>query len=152
MEVVFVPSDHHGGRPKPCLHGWGRRVMTVNPSGNILPCPTAGVIAGLHFENVRQRPLRWAWEQSEAFGRFRGTDWMREPCRDCPARERDFGGCRCQAALLTGDAANADPACALSPHHRAVAGPADRASGRLALNVVPSWRENPSPQPHGVRS
>jgi PqqA peptide cyclase len=118
MEVVFVPSDYHGERPKPCMNGWGRRFLTVNPVGDVLPCPTAGDIAGLRFDNVRQRPLRWIWEDSEAFNRFRGTDWMPEPCRGCDQREIDFGGCRCQAALLTGDAANTDPACALSPHRQ----------------------------------
>jgi pyrroloquinoline quinone biosynthesis protein E len=148
-EVVFVPSDHHGVRPKPCLHGWGRRFVTVSPRGDVMPCPTAGVIAGLRFENVRDRSLRWAWERSEAFERFRGTAWMREPCRSCPERERDFGGCRCQAALLTGDAANADPACALSPHHREVAGAAERASG-LALRLLPTRRENPAREEKGA--
>jgi PqqA peptide cyclase len=120
MEIVFVPSDYHGDRPKPCMNGWGRRSLTVNPVGDVLPCPTAGDIPGLHFDNVRLRPLRWIWDDSEAFNRFRGTAWMPEPCRSCDQREIDFGGCRCQAALLTGDAANTDPACALSPHHQTV--------------------------------
>jgi pyrroloquinoline quinone biosynthesis protein E len=131
MEVVFVPSDYHGGRPKPCMHGWGRRSLTVNPVGEVLPCPSAGAIPGLVFESVRRHPLRRIWEESEAFNRFRGTGWMREPCRSCPLREADFGGCRCQAALLTGDAANTDPACELSPHHGAVA------AARAAPGLVP---------------
>ena len=118
---------------------------------NALTYSTALASGRVQLANVRQRSLRWAWEESEAFGRFRGADWMREPCRECPERERDFGGCRCQAALLTGDAANADPACALSPHHQEVAGAAQRASGRRALDVLPAWRENPSREPCGVR-
>jgi pyrroloquinoline quinone biosynthesis protein E len=115
MEVVYVLPDYYADRPKPCMDGWGRRQLTVNPAGDVLPCPTAGVIAGLRFENVRRRPLAWIWAKSEAFNRFRGTAWMPEPCRSCSLREVDFGGCRCQAALLTDDAANTDPACDLSP-------------------------------------
>jgi PqqA peptide cyclase len=122
MEVVYVLPDYHADRPKPCMNGWGRRQLTVNPVGDVLPCPTAGEIAGLRFENVRQHPLRRIWAESEAFNRFRGTDWMPEPCRSCERKHVDFGGCRCQAALLTGDAANTDPACALSPHRQALLG------------------------------
>jgi pyrroloquinoline quinone biosynthesis protein E len=120
MEVVYVPPDYFGDRPKPCMNGWGRRYVTVNPVGNALPCPTAFEIPGIHFENVRQRSLSWIWAESAAFNRFRGTAWMPEPCRSCDRREIDFGGCRCQAALLTGDAAATDPACGLSPHRNAL--------------------------------
>jgi len=116
MEILFVVPDYYSDRPKPCMHGWGNRHITVNPSGEVLPCPTAGEIRTLLFDNVRAQSLRWIWTESEAFNRFRGTDWMPEPCRSCEFRERDFGGCRCQAALLTGDAAVTDPACALSPY------------------------------------
>jgi pyrroloquinoline quinone biosynthesis protein E len=149
MQVVYVLPDYLGDRPKPCMNGWGQRHLTVNPVGDVLPCPTAGVIAGLHFENVRRRPLRWIWEVSEAFNRFRGTDWMPEPCRTCPERERDFGGCRCQAALLTGDAANTDPACGLSPYHESVAAQAARASTWLELDLSKAllWRRNPCLSP-----
>ncbi|MGH7168902.1 MAG: pyrroloquinoline quinone biosynthesis protein PqqE [Gemmataceae bacterium] len=145
MQVVYVLPDYLGDRPKPCMNGWGQRHLTVNPVGDVLPCPTAGVIAGLRFENVRRRSLRWIWEESEAFHRFRGTGWMPEPCRGCPERERDFGGCRCQAALLTGDAANTDPVCGLSPHHEKVAAQARSASTRLELDLSRtwSWRRNP---------
>src|SRR5262249_23324777 len=115
---------YYGNRPKPCMNGWGRRQLTVNPVGDVLPCPTAGAIPGLRFENVRRRPLQWIWAESGAFNRFRGTAWMPEPCRSCPLREVDFGGCRCQAALLTGDAGSTDPACALSPHHAQLLDPA----------------------------
>jgi len=150
MQVVYVLPDYFRNRPKPCMNGWGQRHLTVNPVGDVLPCPTAGVIAGLHFENIRRKSLRWIWEESDAFNRFRGTGWMREPCRSCPEREKDFGGCRCQAALLTGDVAHTDPACGLSPHHETVAVQAERASTRLELDLSKtwSWRCNPVPS-HG---
>jgi PqqA peptide cyclase len=128
MEILYILPDYYGDRPKPCMNGWGRRYLTVNPVGDVLPCPTAGAIASLVFENVRNHPLAWIWSDSEAFNRFRGTAWMPEPCRSCDRRELDFGGCRCQAALLTGDAANTDPACELSPHRRALTQIVDRVS------------------------
>jgi pyrroloquinoline quinone biosynthesis protein E len=115
MKVVYVLPDYYGDRPKPCMNGWGRRHLTVNPVGEVLPCPTASTIPSLRFDNVRDRPLERIWATSEAFQRFRGTAWMPEPCRSCDRRTVDFGGCRCQAFLLTGDAAAADPACALAP-------------------------------------
>ena len=116
MEVLYVLPDYYGDRPKPCMNGWGRRYLTINPLGDVLPCPTAGVIKSLRFDNIRDHSLHWIWADSEAFNRFRGTAWMPPPCSSCERREIDFGGCRCQAALLTGDPANTDPACALSPH------------------------------------
>ena len=115
MEIFYVLPDYYEERPKPCMQGWGRRYITVNPAGEVLPCPTASSIPGLQFETVRERSLAWIWSESETFNRFRGTEWMPEPCRSCPQREVDFGGCRCQAALLTGDGANTDPICSLSP-------------------------------------
>ena len=115
IDIFYVLPDYYETRPKPCLHGWGQRYLTVNPSGDVLPCPTASsAIPDLIFENVRTQSLDWIWRESESFNRFRGTDWMPEPCRSCPERERDFGGCRCQAALLTGNAATTDPVCSLS--------------------------------------
>ncbi|MGE5209006.1 MAG: pyrroloquinoline quinone biosynthesis protein PqqE [Alphaproteobacteria bacterium] len=117
MEIFYVLSDYYGTRPKPCLNGWGQRYLTVNPIGDVLPCPTASsAIPDLRFENVRAHNLDWIWHESESFNRFRGTEWMPEPCRSCPQKEIDFGGCRCQAALLTGNAANTDPVCELSPN------------------------------------
>ncbi len=116
VEVIHVVPDYFGDRPKPCMNGWGRRQLTVDPVGDVLPCPTARSIPSLRFDNVRDRPLGEIWRESEAFNRFRGTAWMPEPCRSCDRREVDFGGCRCQAALLTGDASATDPACSLSPH------------------------------------
>ncbi|HET6327546.1 MAG TPA: pyrroloquinoline quinone biosynthesis protein PqqE [Planctomycetaceae bacterium] len=116
LRIDYVLPDALADRPKPCMEGWGRRYLTINPQGDVLPCPTASCIESLRFDNVRQRSLRWIWEESEAFNRFRGTAWMPEPCRSCELRHQDFGGCRCQAALLTGDANNTDPACSLAPH------------------------------------
>lgn len=117
MEILYVLPDYYQERPKPCLHGWGQRYLTVNPSGDVLPCQTAGQIPGLNFANVREHGLDWIWHESPAFQKFRGTNWLPEPCQSCALRERDFGGCRCQAFLLTGDAAQTDPVCTFSPHH-----------------------------------
>jgi pyrroloquinoline quinone biosynthesis protein E len=117
MEILYVKPDYYSDRPKPCMYGWGRRHLTVNPVGDVLPCPTAGAIKSLRFDNIREHSLRWIWTESEAFNRFRGTNWMPEPCRSCELRDVDFGGCRCQAALITGAANNTDPVCAFSPYH-----------------------------------
>ena len=117
IDIFYVLPDYYETRPKPCLNGWGQRYLTVNPIGDVLPCPTASsAIPDLRFDNVRARSLDWIWRESESFNRFRGTEWMPEPCQSCPQREIDFGGCRCQAALLTGNAANTDPVCELSPN------------------------------------
>jgi pyrroloquinoline quinone biosynthesis protein E len=121
IDIFYVLPDYYENRPKPCLSGWGRRYLTVNPIGDVLPCPTASsAIPDLRFENVRERALDWIWRESESFNRFRGTEWMPEPCQSCPQREIDFGGCRCQAALLTGNAANTDPVCEFSPNRPGV--------------------------------
>ena len=121
IDIFYVLPDYYENRPKPCLNGWGQRYLTVNPIGDVLPCPTASsAIPDLRFENVRARALDWIWRDSESFNRFRGTEWMPEPCQSCPQREIDFGGCRCQAALLTGNAANTDPVCDLSPNRASV--------------------------------
>lgn len=128
MDVLYILPDYYGDRPKPCMNGWGRRYLTINPVGDVLPCPTADAIPMLRFDNIRDHSLGWIWAESEAFNRFRGTAWMPEPCRSCDQRERDFGGCRCQAALLTGDAANTDPACSLSPHREALVRIVERVS------------------------
>lgn len=120
MEIVYVRPDYHDGVPKPCMNGWGTRQLVVSPAGEVMPCPAALVIADLESASVLDSSLADIWYRSEAFNRFRGTSWMREPCRSCPRREIDFGGCRCQAFQLTGDAAATDPACALSPKHELV--------------------------------
>lgn len=120
MEILYVIPDYYDGEPKPCSGGWGRQTMVVAPNGAVMPCHAAATIPGLDFDNVRERSLEWIWTSSSAFNRFRGTDWMPEPCVSCPRREVDFGGCRCQALLLTGDATATDPTCSLSPHHHLV--------------------------------
>lgn len=116
MEIVYVVNDYFDAYPKPCMHGWGARQFTVAPDGAVLPCPAATAITSLRLENVRDRSLREIWYESAAFNAFRGEDWMPEPCRSCDLRGQDFGGCRCQAFLITGDAAATDPVCSKSPH------------------------------------
>lgn len=120
LDIYYVLPDFYESRPKPCLNGWGQRYLTVNPTGDVLPCPTAFSIPGVEFPNVRTQSLQSIWVESAAFNRFRGTDWMPEPCRSCENRTADFGGCRCQAALLLGDATATDPVCSLSPNRSIV--------------------------------
>lgn len=117
MRVLYVVPDYYEDRPKPCMGGWGAIFLTIAPDGTALPCQAARQLPGLTFPNVRETSLESIWYESDAFNHFRGYGWMKEPCRTCPEREKDFGGCRCQAYLLTGDARNADPVCSLSPHH-----------------------------------
>jgi pyrroloquinoline quinone biosynthesis protein E len=117
MDITYVLPDYFEERPKPCMHGWARLAMTVTPDGKILPCPAAATIPTLTFPNVRTSSLADAWNSSPAFEVYRGTAWMPDPCRSCERKEQDWGGCRCQAFLLTGDAGATDPACALSPRH-----------------------------------
>jgi pyrroloquinoline quinone biosynthesis protein E len=118
--IDAVVPDYYARYPKPCVGGWGRRSLNVTPSGKVLPCHAAESIPGLEFWSVREHALADIWISSPAFRAFRGTDWMQEPCRSCPRREQDFGGCRCQAFALTGDARATDPVCHLSPRHALV--------------------------------
>jgi pyrroloquinoline quinone biosynthesis protein E len=120
MRIYFVVPDYFERRPKPCMNGLGSIFLTVTPDGTALPCHAAGMLPGLEFPNVRNTSVRDVWLHSSGFKHFRGDAWMKEPCRSCPEKTRDFGGCRCQAYLMTGDAANADPVCDLSPHHHLV--------------------------------
>jgi pyrroloquinoline quinone biosynthesis protein E len=120
IRIDSVTPDYYAKYPKACMGGWGRRLMLINPAGKVLPCHAAEVIPGLEFENVRERSLEWIWRESQSFQRFRGEDWMPDPCRSCDRRTEDFGGCRCQALLLTGDPAATDPVCTLAPTHRIV--------------------------------
>ncbi len=117
MKIYYVVPDYFEDRPKACMNGWGSLFLTIAPDGAALPCHEARQLPGLEFPNVREHSIEWIWNDSPAFNRFRGFDWMKEPCRSCPEREKDFGGCRCQAYMLTGDPTNADPVCSLSPHH-----------------------------------
>jgi len=115
--IDAVVPDYYAKFPKPCMGGWGRGIINITPSGRVLPCHAAESIKGLEFDSVRDKALGEIWLYGSAFQKYRGTDWMKEPCRSCPRREIDYGGCRCQAFALTGDAANTDPACSLSPLH-----------------------------------
>src|SRR5882724_5671714 len=119
--IDAVVPDYYARYPKPCIGGWGRRSLNVTPAGKVLPCHAAEVIPGLEFWNVREHSLADIWRSSPSFNAFRGTDWMQEPCKSCALKEKDFGGCRCQAFLIAGDARAADPVCHLSPHHALVA-------------------------------
>jgi len=120
IRVEYVVPDYYARYPKACMGGWGRKVMLITPRGDVLPCHAAQVIPGMTFENVRERSLRQIWQESDAFRMFRGEDWMPEPCRSCERRAQDFGGCRCQAFLLAGNAAATDPVCSLSPQRHKV--------------------------------
>lgn len=115
-KLIFVTPDYYEERPKACMNGWGNLFLDITPDGTALPCHSARQLP-VQFPNVREQSLRHIWYESFGFNRFRGYDWMPEPCRSCDEKARDFGGCRCQAFLLTGDASNADPVCAKSPRH-----------------------------------
>jgi pyrroloquinoline quinone biosynthesis protein E len=150
MRIEYVVPDYYAKFPKACMGGWGRKLMLVAPSGDVLPCHAACVIPGLTFENVKERSLREIWESSAAFQRFRGEEWMQEPCRSCERREIDFGGCRCQALLLMNDAAATDPVCSLSPNRNKVdvvlGQVADIRVAAMATDAKPEWvyRQNPT--------
>jgi len=120
LVIDYVVPDYYASRPKACMGGWGRRFLNITPNGKVLPCHAAQTIPHLHFDSVREKSLAQIWYESAAFAHYRGTGWMREPCRSCPQRELDWGGCRCQALALTGQADAADPACAYSPAHAAL--------------------------------
>ena len=121
MGIAYVLPDYYQKYPKPCMGGWGKRTMVVTPNGDVLPCQVATSIPELQFDNVRDSSLNWIWDKSSAFNRFRGTQWLEEPCRSCSRQEIDFAGCRCQAFLLTGSATATDPVCHLAPNHQAIA-------------------------------
>jgi len=120
VRIDMVVPDYHARFPKACMGGWGRQLLLIDPAGRALPCHAAGVIPGMTFDNVREHTLDWIWTSSAAFQKFRGEDWMPEPCRSCDRRQEDFGGCRCQAFLLTGDASATDPVCELAPLHHLI--------------------------------
>jgi pyrroloquinoline quinone biosynthesis protein E len=127
MRIFFVAPDYHEGVAKKCANGWGSTMMVVTPDGAALPCHTARMLPGLAFPNVRDASVREIWFDSEGFNRYRGTGWMKEPCASCDQRERDLGGCRCQAYLIANDPAAADPVCRFSPHHDQVVAAVERA-------------------------
>lgn len=120
LRIFFVVPDYYETRPKKCMNGWGNIFLTITPDGSALPCHTAKMIKHLEFPNVKDMSVKDIWYESEAFNHYRGDAWMKEPCSTCPEKEKDLGGCRCQALMLTGDAANADPVCDKSPHLQVV--------------------------------
>jgi pyrroloquinoline quinone biosynthesis protein E len=144
MKIYFVVPDYYATRPKKCMNGWGTTFVNIAADGLALPCHEARMLPGLSFPNVRDHDLRWIWHESPGFNAFRGTEWMKEPCRSCPEKLKDFGGCRCQAYLVTGDAANADPVCDLSPHHRLVTAAVDKAQapGQIAREQPILFRDD----------
>ena len=149
LRVEYVVPDYYAKYPKPCMGGWGRKLMLITPTGEVLPCHAAQIIPGLHFENVKDRSLREIWEHSAAFQKFRGEAWMQEPCRTCDRREQDFGGCRCQALLLAGDASATDPVCSLAPTRvkvDAILQGVDKSSAAEPPLTIPAWlyRANPA--------
>lgn len=120
MRILYVVPDYFENRPKPCMNGWGSIFLTIAPDGSALPCHSARIIPGLELPNVKQHSVGWIWHDSPDFNQFRGFEWMKEPCRSCDEKQKDFGGCRCQALMLTGDASKTDPVCDKSPEHDAL--------------------------------
>jgi pyrroloquinoline quinone biosynthesis protein E len=146
LVIDYVVPDYHAHRPKACMSGWGRRFLNITPSGRVLPCHAAETLPELRFPTVGEASLAEIWYHSAAFARFRGTAWMAEPCRSCERREIDWGGCRCQAFALTGDAARTDPACALSADHSLLVG-ARREADEAAPDFVYRQHSNPALPP-----
>jgi len=144
MKMFFVVPDYYADRPKACMNGWGSVFLNIAPDGLALPCQAARMLPGLTFPNVKNASVADIWNVSAAFNAYRGEDWMREPCRSCAERTRDFGGCRCQAYMLTGDAANADPVCALSPEHGRVTAAVEKAQAGEAPARPLVFRERPA--------
>ena len=133
IRIDSVVPDYYAKYPKACMGGWGQRLMLINPTGRALPCHAAEIIPGLEFENVKEKTLQWIWQESSSFQRFRGEAWMPEPCRSCDRRAIDFGGCRCQALLLTGDPTVTDPACSLAPTHHLIETAVAEANADIAV-------------------
>jgi len=141
IELLFVLPDYYSDRPKACMSGWGQRYLLVSPDGLALPCHLAHTLPGLQFDNVMDRSLADIWQNSAAFQAFRGQHWMPEPCQSCDRREIDFGGCRCQAFHLTGNAAATDPACALSPQHSLITAARRAADSEQLIPLQMLYRE-----------
>jgi PqqA peptide cyclase len=139
--VVFVVPDYYAKYPKPCVGGWGQKLILISPEGTALPCHSAKVIPNLCFDNLREKSLREIWETSSAFMRFRGEDWMQEPCRSCNRRHLDFAGCRCQAFLLSGNSGATDPVCSLAPTRSKV----DAILADANISEEPKWVYRPNP-------
>lgn len=136
LVIDYVPADHHAVYPKACMGGWGSTGLNVAPDGSVLPCHAASSIDWLQFENVRERSLSDIWHLSDAFNAFRGTEWMAEPCRSCERKNMDFGGCRCQAMAIAGDARATDPVCSKSPLHAQVVTRAEEDAGTDTAELI----------------
>lgn len=163
LDLVWVVPDYVDGTAKPCMGGWGAVSLTVAPDGTVYPCPAAAALPALEAPNVKDHSLEWIWHESKAFNLYRGEEWMSDPCRSCELHTKDFGGCRCQAHALTGDAARTDPACRLSPDHALVSDLVDAAPPApepLTAGAVPAYvyRDHPGhrpdrgPKDHGATS
>lgn len=151
MTIYFVIPDYYEQRPKACMNGWGSIHLTIAPDGAALPCQESRLIQGLDFPTVRDKSLAWLWNESPTFRKFRGQEWMREPCRSCDEKEKDFGGCRCQAFLLTGDACSTDPACARSPDHHLIGEAVAKAHDPVRF-IKRLIMRGENPVPHGEAS
>lgn len=136
LNIDFVAPDYYADYPKPCMGGWGADALVITPEGKVLPCHAAETITSLTFDLISEKALGDIWVNSSAFNAYRGTGWMSETCRSCPRKDQDFGGCRCQAFALTGNAAATDPACILSPDHAAIGELADLHAGRTQTEFV----------------
>jgi len=151
-QLIFVVPDYFEERPKACMNGWGKVFLAIAPDGVAMPCHAARELPGLDLPNVTQISLREIWYESTAFNAYRGQQWMAEPCRSCIERDKDFGGCRCQAWLLTGDATQADPVCSKSPHHDQVVKLVERAQmGDPRTEQPLFFRQNPIEKPNQTR-
>ncbi len=136
MRIFYVVPDYFEDRPKACMNGWGSIFLTITPDGTALPCHSARLIPNMTFPNVKENSVEYIWNESPDFNMFRGFDWMKEPCKSCDEKEKDFGGCRCQALMLTGDATNADPVCSKSPHHQALVDDVNRIEANAKAGMV----------------
>jgi len=138
MKIYFVVPDYYASRPKACMAGWGSVFLNIAADGMALPCHEARMLPGLTFPNVKEHNVGWIWNESPGFNAYRGASWMKEPCRSCPDKSKDYGGCRCQAFMLTGDATNTDPVCDLSPQHHLITDVVEKAQNPAkAVNVHP---------------
>lgn len=147
LRVEYVVPDYYAKYPKPCMGGWARKLILITPEGDALPCHAAKIIPNLRFDNVKRKSLRDIWDSSDAFRKFRGENWMQQPCKTCDRREQDFGGCRCQALALAGDASATDPVCSLSPDRRKVDTILAEisAAGSSEPPANPAWLYRPNP-------
>jgi pyrroloquinoline quinone biosynthesis protein E len=145
MEIIWVVPDYYDDFPKPCMGGWGDSLLSITPDGKVLPCLAANVIPDLDLPMVTQHSLRWIWYESPTFNTFRGTDWMFEPCRSCPMKRQDHGGCRCQAFLLTGDATATDPVCIYAPEHYKIIEAREKATASEQAKAQYRYIEGPRP-------